>query len=163
MERKAIALIAHDQRKLDMAMFARDHEALLGRFPSSPPGRPGRSSTSGPNSPWNASPQVRWAVTFWKWVPPIAEDKVEAVIFFRDPLTAQPHEPDVSALLRIRDVHQSVGDDLSQGDRQLAGNAGGRDGGVTALRKQVRPYSAERSAHWTQARSPRRSITGLSH
>lgn len=37
----------------------------------------------------------------------IAEDTVLAVIFFRDPLTAQPHEPDVSALLRICDVHQT--------------------------------------------------------
>ena len=30
---------------------------------------------------------------------------VEAIFFFRDPLTAQPHEPDVSALLRVCDVH----------------------------------------------------------
>ncbi|MCH8924132.1 MAG: hypothetical protein IIA67_13415 [Planctomycetes bacterium] len=30
---------------------------------------------------------------------------VERHIFFRDPLTAQPHEPDVSALLRVCDVH----------------------------------------------------------
>jgi len=30
---------------------------------------------------------------------------VRAVIFFREPLTAQPHEPDVSALLRVCDVH----------------------------------------------------------
>jgi methylglyoxal synthase len=35
----------------------------------------------------------------------IAEAKILAVIFFRDPLTAQPHEPDVSALMRICDVH----------------------------------------------------------
>ena len=35
----------------------------------------------------------------------VAEDRVLAVIFFRDPLTAQPHEPDVSALMRICDVH----------------------------------------------------------
>jgi DNA polymerase III delta prime subunit len=36
----------------------------------------------------------------------LAEDRIAAVIFFRDPLTAQPHEPDVSALLRICDVHR---------------------------------------------------------
>ena len=35
----------------------------------------------------------------------IVEGKIAAVIFFRDPLTAQPHEPDVSALLRVCDVH----------------------------------------------------------
>ena len=35
----------------------------------------------------------------------IAEEKVLAVFFFRDPLTAQPHEPDVSALVRLCDVH----------------------------------------------------------
>lgn len=35
----------------------------------------------------------------------VAEGKVAAVLFFRDPLTAQPHEPDVSALMRVCDVH----------------------------------------------------------
>jgi methylglyoxal synthase len=35
----------------------------------------------------------------------VAEGKVDAIIFFRDPLTAQPHEPDVSALMRVCDVH----------------------------------------------------------
>lgn len=35
----------------------------------------------------------------------VAEGKIEAVIFLRDPLTAQPHEPDVSALMRVCDVH----------------------------------------------------------
>ena len=34
----------------------------------------------------------------------IAEGKLDMVIFLRDPLTAQPHEPDVSALLRLCDV-----------------------------------------------------------
>lgn len=36
----------------------------------------------------------------------VAEGKIEAVLFFRDPLTAQPHEPDVSALMRVCDVHE---------------------------------------------------------
>jgi methylglyoxal synthase len=35
----------------------------------------------------------------------IAEGKIDAVIFLRDVLTAQPHEPDITALLRICDVH----------------------------------------------------------
>ena len=34
----------------------------------------------------------------------IALNELDAVIFLRDPLTAQPHEPDVSALLRLCDV-----------------------------------------------------------
>jgi len=35
----------------------------------------------------------------------VAEGKIDAILFFRDPLTAQPHEPDVSALMRVCDVH----------------------------------------------------------
>ncbi len=35
----------------------------------------------------------------------IATDEVKAVIFLRDPLTAHPHEPDISALLKVCDTH----------------------------------------------------------
>jgi methylglyoxal synthase len=35
----------------------------------------------------------------------VAEGQVRAVLFLRDPLTAQPHEPDVAALMRVCDVH----------------------------------------------------------
>jgi methylglyoxal synthase len=35
----------------------------------------------------------------------VADEQVDAVIFLRDPLTAHPHEPDVSALLRVCDAH----------------------------------------------------------
>ena len=37
----------------------------------------------------------------------VAEERLDLIIFLRDPLTAQPHEPDVSALLRICDVHST--------------------------------------------------------
>ena len=33
------------------------------------------------------------------------QGEIEAILFFRDPLTAQPHEPDVNALMRVCDVH----------------------------------------------------------
>jgi methylglyoxal synthase len=35
----------------------------------------------------------------------VSTDQIAIVIFLRDPLTAQPHEPDVTALLRVCDVH----------------------------------------------------------
>lgn len=35
----------------------------------------------------------------------IAEGNIAAVIFLRDVLTSQPHEPDITALLRVCDVH----------------------------------------------------------
>lgn len=35
----------------------------------------------------------------------VATGQVSSIIFLRDPLTAHPHEPDVSALLRVCDVH----------------------------------------------------------
>lgn len=36
----------------------------------------------------------------------LADGNIDLVIFLRDPLTAQPHEPDVSALLRLCDVQK---------------------------------------------------------
>ncbi len=35
----------------------------------------------------------------------IAKNNLDLVIFLRDPLTAQPHEPDVTALMRLCDVY----------------------------------------------------------
>ncbi|OBR91994.1 MULTISPECIES: methylglyoxal synthase [Clostridium] len=35
----------------------------------------------------------------------VAQGEMDIVIFLRDPLTSQPHEPDIAALLRICDVH----------------------------------------------------------
>ncbi len=101
---RTVALIAHDRMKLDLAMFARDHADVLNRFELIATGTTGKvliektglsveRLRSGPDG---GDLQVGARV---------AEGRVLAVIFFRDPLTAQPHEPDVSALLRICDVH----------------------------------------------------------
>lgn len=38
----------------------------------------------------------------------IAAGEIDALIFLRDPLTAQPHEPDIAAVLRVADVHNVV-------------------------------------------------------
>ena len=35
----------------------------------------------------------------------VCYNEIDLVLFFRDPLTAQPHEPDVSTLFRLCDVH----------------------------------------------------------
>lgn len=102
---RSIALIAHDKKKLDLAVFARDHRHILERFHLVATGTTGsvlkekagldidrvRSGPEGGDLQVGAR---------------IAEDRILAVIFFRDPLTAQPHEPDVSALMRICDVQR---------------------------------------------------------
>lgn len=101
---KAVALIAHDKKKLDLAIFAREHVDVLRRFPliatnttgSVLESKAGLSVERLRSGPEGGDLQVGAR---------IAEDRVLAVVFFRDPLTAQPHEPDVSALLRICDVH----------------------------------------------------------
>ncbi len=35
----------------------------------------------------------------------VAQDELDLIIFLRDPLMAQPHEPDITALLRLCDVY----------------------------------------------------------
>lgn len=101
---KSVALIAHDKKKLDLAMFARDHAEVLGRFPLL------ATKTTGSVLEEKAKLEVESVLSGpqggdLQVGARIAQGEVRAVIFFRDPLTAQPHEPDVSALLRICDVH----------------------------------------------------------
>ncbi len=102
--KKALALIAHDKKKADLIAFAKDHRELLARFPLVATGTTGKmlERKAGlevervQSGPLGGDLQIGAR---------IAEDRILAVIFFRDPLTAQPHEPDVSALMRICDVH----------------------------------------------------------
>lgn len=104
MPRKKLALIAHDRRKLDLAFFVRDHleifqrEALVATLSTGTTLREktGLQVELVAHGPEGGDLMIGAM---------IAMGEVEAVIFFRDPLTAQPHEPDVSALLRVCDVH----------------------------------------------------------
>ena len=99
-----IALIAHDQKKAGMVEFVRAHleffrgkrlvatgstGALLNR-------ELGLEVERVAHGPDGGDLIIGGRV---------AQGQIAAVIFFRDPLTAQPHEPDVSALLRVCDVH----------------------------------------------------------
>jgi methylglyoxal synthase len=38
----------------------------------------------------------------------VAKEALDGIVFLRDPLRAQPHEPDITALLRICDVHDTA-------------------------------------------------------
>ncbi|WP_420594796.1 methylglyoxal synthase [Deinococcus sp.] len=99
-----VALIAHDKKKLELALFALAHRDLLGRFHLVATGTTGSilEKQTGLkvervlSGPLGGDQQIGAR---------IALEQVQAVFFFRDPLTAQPHEPDVSALVRLCDVH----------------------------------------------------------
>lgn len=99
-----LALIAHDKKKLELALFALAHKGILSRFHLVATGTTGSilQKQTGLevervlSGPLGGDQQIGAR---------IAEEKVLAVFFFRDPLTAQPHEPDVSALVRLCDVH----------------------------------------------------------
>ncbi len=100
-----IALIAHDKKKSDMIIFVKEWETFLQDHNLS------STKTTGELINENTSLSVHCL----KSGPLggdqevgglIANQKLDLVIFFRDPLTSQPHEPDVSALIRLCDVYK---------------------------------------------------------
>jgi len=99
-----IALIAHDQKKDDMVSFVKRHGEILARHSLMATGTTGKvveEATGLPvtkmqSGPYGGDQQIGAEV---------AAGRVDAVIFLRDPLTAQPHEPDITALMRVCDVH----------------------------------------------------------
>lgn len=99
-----IALIAHDKKKESMINFAIAYTHVLKKHHLYATGTTGRliAEATGLNihcfqsGPLGGDQQIGAM---------IASNEMDIVIFFRDPLTAQPHEPDVSALMRLSDVH----------------------------------------------------------
>ena len=101
---KTIALIAHDKKKNEMLEFVDHHLELLKEFHLVATHTTGTliSQTFGldvetmMSGPLGGDQQIGALV---------ATDSVDFVIFLRDPLSSQPHEPDINALLRLCDVH----------------------------------------------------------
>ncbi|MEW8957174.1 methylglyoxal synthase [Clostridium sp.] len=99
-----IALIAHDKKKDDMIEFVRRYRDIFEEHQLFATGTTGRlledivdlKVKRFLSGPLGGDQQIGGR---------IAEGKIDFVIFLRDPLTPQPHEPDVISLIRICDVH----------------------------------------------------------
>ncbi|MBQ8206037.1 MAG: methylglyoxal synthase [Bacilli bacterium] len=98
-----IALIAHDKKKQKMIQLCNEYKDVLAQHTLFATGTTGlmvmgatgleiKQMKSGP---LGGDQQIGSMV---------AEGKLDMVIFLRDPLTSQPHEPDVTALIRLSDV-----------------------------------------------------------
>lgn len=100
-----IALIAHDEKKAELLKFVRDHVEAFRRHALVATGNTGEllhrelglNVERVEHGPLGGDLIIGGRV---------ALGMIKAVFFLRDPLTAQPHEPDVSALLRVCDVHR---------------------------------------------------------
>ncbi|WP_347860489.1 methylglyoxal synthase [Salimicrobium sp. PL1-032A] len=100
-----IALIAHDKKKEDLVNFVQAYLPVFRKHTLYATGTTGSRVAEATgldvirfqSGPIGGDQQIGAK---------IAEDVMDVVLFFRDPLTAQPHEPDISALLRLCDVHQ---------------------------------------------------------
>jgi len=100
-----LALIAHDQKKPALVEFVQRYRGVFERFPLVATGSTGRLIAEQTGLPVECvahGPDGGDLIIGAR----VALGQIRAVIFFRDPLTAQPHEPDVSALMRVCDVHQ---------------------------------------------------------
>ena len=99
-----VALIAHDHKKDDIVKLAGEYAETLRRCELIATGTTGSriEAAHGLNvermlsGPHGGDLQIGAQ---------LAEGRVDMVIFLRDPMTPQPHEPDINALVRACDVH----------------------------------------------------------
>lgn len=99
-----IALIAHDKKKDDMIMLASEYKAFLSTCALVATGTTGGRLQNEVglevdrkhSGPFGGDLQIGSL---------LVEGQIDCVIFLRDPMTPQPHEPDINALVRACDVH----------------------------------------------------------
>lgn len=100
-----IALIAHDKKKPEIISVAKKYKEILAEHELYATGTTGTMIMGETrldihrlkSGPLGGDQQIGAM---------LANGEIDLVIFLRDPLTAQPHEPDVSALLRLCDVQK---------------------------------------------------------
>lgn len=100
-----IALIAHDKKKNEIIELAKKYKDVLsghelyatGTTGTLIMGETGLAIHRMKSGPLGGDQQIGAM---------LADGLLDLIIFLRDPLTAQPHEPDVSALLRLGDVQK---------------------------------------------------------
>lgn len=100
-----IALIAHDKKKDEIVELSKKYKETLEKHSLYATGTTGQRIAEATgldvhrfkSGPLGGDQQIGAFVS---------EQKIDLVIFIRDPLTPQPHEPDISALLRLCDVYE---------------------------------------------------------
>ena len=99
-----IAMIAHDGKKAEMVSFVKEHEAFFSKhhlIATHSTGQLINEHTSLSviqmlSGPLGGDLQIGGLV---------ASKEVDLVIFLRDPLAKQPHDPDIAALMKVCDIH----------------------------------------------------------
>lgn len=100
-----IALIAHDKKKKEIIRISKEYEEILSKHELFGTGTTGTKIMEATDlkihlfksGPLGGDQQIGARVS---------EGKMDMIIFLRDPLTSQPHEPDVNALIRLSDVYE---------------------------------------------------------